>query len=108
MVPFKAPSAQGTCIAQPRLAAFAQMEDAHRNTPLAETEISSFVRYIPAWCRRDMSHYLTNLCLHCISQVSVTTDLYPEARVSICMNLSQQMLLFCRGNKLSIEKMPIP
>lgn len=93
-VPLKATSTQGTHSAEPLLAAFAQMEDVHRNTPLANIQISGFGRYIPAWCRRDMSHYLANLCLHCILQVGITTGLYPEARVSICMNLSQQTLLF--------------
>lgn len=104
---FKATSTQGTHSAEPLLAAFAQMEDVHRNTPLANIQISGFGRYIPAWCQRDMSHYLANLCLHCILQVGITTGLYPEARVSICMNLSQQTLLFCRGNKLSTEKICI-
>lgn len=66
-----------------------------------------FGRCIPAWCQRAMSHYLPNLCLHCILQVSVTPGLYPAARVSICINLSPQTSLFCRGNKLSVEKMQL-
>jgi len=81
------------------------MEKAHRNTPPEKIELCGLGRCIPAWCQRDMSHYPANLCLRCILQVGVTTSLHPDARVSVCMDLSEQTLLFCRGNKLSIGKM---
>lgn len=96
----RAPTACSRC-SRP---AFAQMEDVPRNAPVAIVPPGGC---IPAWCQRDMSHYLPNLCLHCILQVSVTPGLYPAARVSICINLSQQTSLFCRGNKLSVQKMQL-
>lgn len=60
---------------------------AQHNTPLGKIQVGGLGRYVPAWCQRDMSHYLANLCPRCILQVSVTAGLYPEARVSICMDL---------------------
>lgn len=91
---------QGTGGVQP---AFAQMRMRQERSSSDDPIEKSRCACVPAWCQPAIPTPQPVSALSSSSQRH--PGLYPKARVSICISLSQHTALFCRGNKLSVGKM---